>query len=147
MHLGLHIQLCLRRICAMHNLGWSDSDYLLELPDLELGLGDTGLFVDAHLSCLRGDSPPDQVTLYNHQCEDPPCAGRWFYHKYSVLPIFVAYSRSTLRGGTELTYNYDAHLRSDAFTMDFATALACGRTDCPCRCAGSGPCPNNRFFP
>jgi hypothetical protein len=74
---------------------------------------------------------------------------RWFYHKYSVLPIFVAYTpgRHTLHGETELTYNYDAHLRSDAFTMDFATALARGRTDCPCRCAGSGPCPNNRFFP
>jgi hypothetical protein len=59
----------------------------------------------------------------------------------------VAYTRSTLRGGTELTYNYDAHLRSNAFTMDIATALARSRTDCPWRCAGLAPCPNNRFFP
>ncbi len=96
------------------------------------------------MSCLRGEPPPEQIALFNHQCEDPPCAGRWFYHQSSTLHIMD--TRRTLRGGTELTYNYDAHLRSNAFTMDFATALFRGRTDCPCRCAGLGQCPKNRFF-
>ena len=129
----------------------TDSHYLLELPDLKLeqhGLGPC-LFVDAHLTCLRGDPTPDQVALFNHQCEDPPCAGRWLYSDHSLLPIFVAYTRRSLRGGTELTYNYDGHLRSEpwTYTMDFATAVARGRTNFPCRCAAPDPCPKGRFFP
>jgi hypothetical protein len=105
--------------------------------------------VDAHLACLRNDPTPDQVAFFNHKCEDPTCAGRWFYSDYSILPIFAADTRRSLRGGTELSYNYDGHLRTEpwTYTMDLATAVARGRTDFPCRCAGTGPCPNGRFFP
>ncbi len=65
------------------------------------------------------------------------------------LPIFVAYTRRSLRGGTELTYNYDGHLRSEpwTYTMDLTTAVARGHTNSPCRCATPGPCPRGRFFP
>jgi hypothetical protein len=77
---------------------------------------------------------------------------RWALVLPRVLhpPHFVAYTRRTLRGGTELTYNYDAHLRSDAFTMDFAKALARGRTDRPCRrlpLRRPRPVPKQQFLP
>jgi hypothetical protein len=129
----------------------SDSHYLLELPEPNLGSDGPGpcLFVDAHLACLRSDLTPDQVAFFNHKCEDPTCAGRWSYSDHSILPIFAAYTRRSLRGGTELSYNYDGHLRTEpwTYTMDLATAVARGRTDFPCRCVGTGPCPNGRFFP
>jgi hypothetical protein len=121
--------------------------YLLELPATDLGLGPTTLYVDAHRACLRGDPTPDQAALLNHCCEDPTCAGRWFYSPESALPIMVLYTRRSLRGGSELTYNYDAHQRSGAYTMDRATAMAFCHTEFPCKCAGEAHCPLDRFFP
>jgi len=123
------------------------SKYLLGLPDLHLGPGTDALWVDARLACLRGDPPPYQMAMLNHQCEDPPCVGIWHYPPGSAIPIGVAFTRRTLRGGTELTYNYDRHLRYSGYTVGRAEAAALGLLSSPCRCAGPAPCPRDRFCP
>jgi hypothetical protein len=62
----------------------------------------------------------------------------------------VCTTRRSLRGGSELTYNYDAHQRSNAYTVssdDAAVLTLLGHTFFPCRCAAPAPCPRSRFFP
>ncbi len=107
-------------------------------------------YVDAHLACSRGDPPPDLAALLNHGCEDTPLAAVWHRATTSALPIMIGVTRRSLRGGTELTYNYDAHLRSGAYTMTRAEALSLPPSappPQPCRCAGLALCPLVRFFP
>jgi hypothetical protein len=126
------------------------SRYLLELPPAHLGPRTIQPYVDAHLACLRCDPPPDLAALLNHACEDPPLAAVWHRAAASALPIMVGVTRRSLRGGTELTYNYDAHLRSGGYTMTRAEALSLPRSAPqvqPCRCAGPAMCPLDRFFP
>ena len=128
----------------------ASSRYLLELPPTPLGPQIVVPYVDAHLSCLRSDPPPDLAALLNHCCEDPPLSATWHWDANSTLPIMVGVTRRSLRGGTELTYNYDSHLRSGAYTMSRAEALSLPPTSPPprpCRCAGPAPCPLDRFFP
>ena len=62
----------------------------------------------------------------------------------------VAVSRSSLRGGSELTYNYDSYLTSGAYTLDAAgAALAtlAGQHPTACGCSFPGPCPRDRYMP
>ncbi len=128
------------------------SRYLLELLPAPLGPRTVVPYVDAHLACLRSDPPPDLAALLNHGCEDPPLSAVWRWDAGSTLPIMVGVrvTRRSLRGGTELTYNYDAHLRSGAYTMTRAEALSLPPSAPPaqpCRCAGLALCPLDRFFP
>jgi hypothetical protein len=99
----------------------ASSRYLLELPAVSSGSRTILPYVDAHLACLRGDPPTDLAALLNHGCE---VAAVWHWSPTSALPIMVGVTRRSLRGGTELTYNYDAHLRSGAYTMSRAEALS-----------------------
>ena len=126
------------------------SRYLLELPAVSSGPRTTLPYVDAHLACLRGDPPPDLAALLNHGCEDNSIAAVWHWSPASTLPIMIGVSRRSLRGGTELTYNYDAHLRAGAYTMSREEALRLPPSappPRPCRCAGLATCPLDRFFP
>lgn len=128
----------------------ASSRYLLELPPVHSGPRIIVPYVDAHLSCLRGDPPPDHAALLNHGCEDTPLSAVWQWTPASTLPIMIGVTRRSLRGGTELTYNYDSHLRSGAYTMSREEALSLppsAPTPQPCRCAGRAPCPCDRFFP
>jgi hypothetical protein len=62
----------------------------------------------------------------------------------------VGIARRFLRGGTELTYDYDAGFSFGPFTFDrLEAALAQSRDSRPhpCRCAGLAPCPRDRFLP
>ena len=62
----------------------------------------------------------------------------------------VIRSRSSLRGGSELTYNYDSYLSSGAYTLsatDAALATLAGRRPTACGCSHPGPCPRNRYMP
>jgi hypothetical protein len=128
----------------------ASSRYLLELPPAPLGPRIVVPYVDAHLACLRSDPPPDLAALLNHGCEDPPLSAVWRWGASSTLPIMVGVTRRSLRGGTELTYNYDSHLRSGAYTMTRAESLSLPPSappPRPCRCAGLALCPLDRFFP
>jgi hypothetical protein len=126
------------------------SRYLLELPATQLGPRLVEPYVDAHLACLHSDPPPDLAALLNHGCEDTPPAAVWRRDAASALPIMVGVTRRSLRGGSELTYNFDAHLRSGAYTMSREEALTLPPWAPPpysCRCAGPALCPLDRFFP
>ena len=126
------------------------SRYLLQLPDTYLAGVTVSPLVDAHLSCTRTDPPPFQAALLNHQCENPTCSAQWRWPPRGHLPIMVAVSRSSLRGGSELTYNYDSHLTSGAYTLDAAgAALAtlAGQHPTACGCSFPGPCPRDRYMP
>jgi hypothetical protein len=107
-------------------------------------------YVDAAHQCLRGDPLPTHAGLTNHQSENPTCSADWARSALCTLPVMVLRSRNTLRGGSELTYNYDSHLRDGAYTFGpqaaadyMARCIPCF----PCRCADPAPCPRNRFFP
>ena len=128
----------------------ASSRYLLELPAVLSDTGTTLPYVDAHLACLRGNSPPEHAALLNHGCEDTPLAAVWQWAPTSTLPIMIGVTRRSLRGGTELTYNYDSHLRSGAYTMSREEAFGLPPSappPQPCRCAGLALCPRDRFFP
>ena len=126
------------------------SRYLLELPATSTPRGTTLPWVDAHLSCTRTTPPPYQAALLNHQCEDPTCRAEWLWPPGCQLPIMVIRSRSSLRGGSELTWNYDGYRTSGAYTLsaaEAALAQLAGRHPTPCCCGRLGPCPRNRFMP
>jgi hypothetical protein len=128
----------------------ASSRYLLELPAVLSGTRLTLPYVDAHLACLRGEPTPDHAALLNHGCEDTPLVAVWHRAPTSTLPIMIGVTRRSLRGGTELTYNYDSHLRSGAYTMSREEALSLPPSvppPQPCRCAGLALCPLDRFFP
>ena len=128
----------------------ASSLHVLDLPPTHHGGDMIALSVDASLSCLRGDPPVAQAALLNHKCEDPTCAASWIWSDGCTLPIMVCTSRRSLRGGSELTYNYDSHLRHGAYTLgpDEAFALALrGITTRPCLCEGPAACPRLRSFP
>jgi hypothetical protein len=128
----------------------SFSRYLLELPATPLGSRTVEPYVDAHLACLRSDPPPDLAAMLNHGYEDTPLAAVWRRDATSALPIMVGVTRRSLRGGTELIYSYDAHLRSGAYTMSRDQALSLPPSALPpqpCRCAGLALCPLDRVFP
>ena len=126
------------------------SRYLLELPEALLNGRVVQPYVDARLQCCRGDPPPAHAALLNHQCENPTTAAQWWWPPGSALPVMVCVSRDSLRGGAELTYNYDAHLRPGSFTVGpeaAAAALLRGAALQPCLCAFPAGCPNRRFLP
>jgi hypothetical protein len=126
------------------------SRFVLELPEASLGSSVVRPYVDARLACLRGNPPPDQAAMINHQCDDPSCRGTWYRDPASDLPIMVVTSRRSLCGGSELTYSYDGGLRSASFTMSRSEAALVPPSDprpFPCRCAGLAVCPQDRFFP
>ena len=126
------------------------SRYLLQLPDTYTASGTVAPYVDAHSSCTRTEPPPYQAALLNHQCENPTCSAQWRWPSRGHLPIMVAVSRSSLRGCSELTYNYDSYLTSGAYTLgaaDAALATLAGRRPTACGCSHPGPCPRNRYMP
>jgi hypothetical protein len=62
----------------------------------------------------------------------------------------VGEARHFLRGGTELTYDYDAGFTFGPFTfnrLEAALAHTLNPRPQPCRCAGLAPCPRDRFLP
>ena len=126
------------------------SHFLLELPDTRMGSSTVVPYVDAARVCLRGSPPTSQAAMLNHKCEDPSCAASWYWPPGCHLPILVCTTRRSLSRGAELTYNYDAHLRSGAYTVGPAEAHALtllGHTFSSCFCEGHRPCPGRRFFP
>ena len=92
---------------------------------------------------------PTHAGLANHSCEQPTCAPHLLRIPGCPLSVIVLRPRHSLRGGTAITYNYDAYARTDAFTISAASAttlLAAGRACFPCRCAAPLPCPRHRYF-
>ena len=90
------------------------------------------------------------AALFNHQCERPTCCAEWQWPLHVRLPIMVIRTLSSLRGGSELTYNYDSYRPSGAYTLsasDAALASLDGRDPTPCGCAYPGPCPRDRYMP
>ena len=88
--------------------------------------------------------------MLNHCCHlsDPTVQATWARHPSSTLPIMVGVARRFLRGGTELTYDYDAGFSFGPFTLDRLEAALAPPSDPrphPCRCAGLAPCPRDRF--
>ncbi len=82
-------------------------------------------------------------------CEDPSLSADSLRLPGCTLPIAVFTTRRSLRGGSELTYNYDAHQRRGAFTLapdEAADRLRLGLSCQPCRCSGPAPCPLRRHF-
>jgi hypothetical protein len=126
------------------------STYVLQLPNIT-HLGSTfHPSVDAGRACSRGNPPTGQAALLNHKCEDPTCSPSWVRQPACTLPIMICTSRRSLRGGSELTYNYDAHQLHGAFTIhaDDVATLPTGRLRyAPCCCASPAPCPKQRFIP
>ena len=126
------------------------STYVLQLPDVTHPGLTLQPSVDAGHACSRGNPPTGQAALLNHKCEDPTCSPSWAWQPTSTLPIMICTSRRSLRGGTELTYNYDAHRLHGAFTVhaDDVAALPTGKLRyAPCCCASPAPCPKQRFIP
>jgi hypothetical protein len=128
------------------------SHYVFELPRTRFRSRRVRLYVDARLACLRGDPPPDQAAMLNHCCRtsDPTIRAVWARHPSSTLPIMVGEARHFLRGGTELTYDYDAGFTFGPFTfnrLEAALAHTLNPPPQPCRCAGLAPCPRDRFLP
>ena len=125
------------------------SAYLLDVPVARLGDGTTSIFIDARRQCCRPTPPPTHAGLINHACEDPSCAPYLLRLPGCPMPVVSIRTRRSLRGGTELTYNYDSHLRSGAYTVgaeEAAFLLSAGEPCVPCRCAAPLPCPQRRFF-
>jgi len=88
--------------------------------------------------------------LLNHACEDPSCAATWLWLPQCTLPIMVCTTRRSLRRGSELTYNYDAHNPTGAFTVgpeEAASLAPLGLTYGPCRCRHPAECPPSAFYP
>ena len=112
------------------------------MPATRTTQGTVTPYVDAHLTCTRTEPPPFQAALLNHQCENPTCCAEWLWPSHGRLPIMVIRARSSLRGGSELTYNYDSYRPSGAYTLaatDAALATLAGLRPTPCGCAGTGP--------
>jgi hypothetical protein len=125
------------------------SDYVLQLPPAPCIGRNPDICIDARLLCLRGDPPPTQAALLNHGCEDPPLSADSLRLPGCTLPFAVFTTRRSLRGGAELTYNYDARRRRDAFTLsseEAASRSQLGLPCRPCRCSGLAPCPLRRHF-
>ena len=126
------------------------SRYLLEMPALRTAHGTVTPYVDAHLACTRTEPPSFHAALLNHQCERPTCCAEWQRPHRGRLPIMVIRTLSSLRGGSELTYNYDSYRPSGADTLaatDAALASLAGLRPNPCGCAYPGPCPRDRYMP
>ena len=126
------------------------SRYLLEMPEARTTQGTVTPYVDARLACTRAEPPPSHAALLNHRCENPTCCAEWRWPSHGRFPIMVIRARSSLRGGSELTYNYDSYRPSGAYTLDAtdaALAMLAGLRPTPCCCAYPGPCPRNRYMP
>ena len=126
------------------------STHVLQLPAVTLAGRTYQAFVDAGHTCTRGNPSTAQAALLNHKCEDPTCSPSWAWQPTHALPIMVCTTRRSLRGGSELTYNYDAHQHNGAFTVcadDAATLPAGPLLYTPCRCAFPAPCPKHRLIP
>ena len=126
------------------------SQYLLELPPLQHGGRVLQPYLDASFQCSRTDPPPTQAALLNHKCENPTMSAQWIQPPGAAIPLMVCVSRDSMRGGSALTYNYDAHLRTEAYTVgadEAAAALLRGVALPPCLCQAPGPCPGSRFMP
>ena len=107
------------------------------------------LCVDAHNQCRHDPPLVTHAGFANHSCENPTCAPHLLRIPGCPLPVIVLRPRHSLRGGSAITYNYDAHSAADAFTVTAGTAatlLAAGRACFPCRCADPLPCPRHRYF-
>ncbi len=126
------------------------SKFVLEVPAVKHEGGHVPVFIDAHQQCSYDIPLPTHAGLLNHACEDPSCTPHLARPPGCPLPIVILKSRRSLRGGTDLTYNYDSHRRSDAYTISAADAALLASRGCPsspCRCARPLPCPHQRFFP
>ena len=125
------------------------SRYVCQYPLGSVPVTGLELCVDAHNQCRRTHPLPTHAGLANHSCEQPTCAPHLLRIPGCPLPVIVLRPRHSLRGGTAITYNYDAYSRTDAFTISAASAatlLAAGRACFPCRCAAPLPCPRHRYF-
>ena len=125
------------------------SRYVFQYPPGSVPAAGLDLCVDAHNQCRHQIPLPTHAGLANHSCEQPTCAPHLLRIPDCPLPVIVLRPRHSLRGGSAITYNYDAHSRTDAFTISAASAAtlrANGRTCFPCRCANPLPCPHNRYF-
>ena len=125
------------------------SRYVCQYPSGSVPVADLDLCIDAHNQCRRSPPLPTHAGLANHSCEHPTCAPHLLRIPGCPLPVIVLRPRHSLRGGTAITYNYDAYSRTDAFTISATSAttlLAAGRACFPCRCAAPLPCPRHRYF-
>jgi hypothetical protein len=124
--------------------------YSLELLTVRRNSRSYVPFVDASNHCKRGVTPTSHAGLFNHACEDPSCAATWLWLPQCTLPIMVCTTRRSLRRGSELTYNHDAHNPIGAFTVgpeEAASLAPLGLTYGPCRCRHPAECPRQRFIP
>jgi hypothetical protein len=124
--------------------------YSLELLTVRRNSRSYVPFVDASNHCKRGVTPTSHAGLFNHACEDPSCAATWLWLPQCTLPIMVCTTRRSLRRGSELTYNHDAHNPISAFTFgpeEAASLAPLGLTYGPCRCRHPAECPRQRFIP
>jgi hypothetical protein len=117
-------------------------DYTLEMPRVRRQGRTYRIAVSAASEARRGTDPV-QAGLYNHACTRTTLRGEWF--KVGPLSCLLFKARGRLRGGTELTWNYDGGRKKGAFTLSRAEAAERPAAR-PCRCAGSDDCPAGRFF-
>ena len=125
----------------------SFAEYALELPHFWSGDERLDLFVDAAASCQGPDPSPVNVAMYAHSCRDATMA--LSATRLGPMPCIVARSRSALRGGQALTWNYDGHSQGSAYTIDRhrrAELLAEGTAMVPCACRAPAPCPRSRWL-
>lgn len=117
-------------------------DYSVELPLVRHKRRAYRFAVSAAREARHGTDPV-QAGLYNHACTRTTLRGEWF--KVGPLSCLLFKARGRLRGGTELTWNYDGGRKKGAFTLSRAEAAERPAAR-PCRCAGSDDCPAGRFF-
>ena len=125
----------------------SSAEYALELPHFWSGDVRFDLFVDAATSCQGPDPSPVNAAMYAHSCRDATMV--LSATRLGPLPCIVARSRSSLRGGQTLTWNYDGHGQGSAYTIDRhrrAELLAEGTAMVPCACRAPAPCPRSRWL-
>ena len=73
-------------------------------------------------------------------------AAEWRRFSFSTIPLMVCVTRDSLRGGSELTYNYDSHSGTYTVGPEEAECRSLnGQALRPCLC--SRPCPLGRFLP
>ena len=125
----------------------SSAEYPLELPHFWSGDDRLDLFVDAAASSQGPDPSPVNAAMYAHSCRDATVA--LSATRLGPMPCIVARSRSALRGGQALTWNYDGHIQGSAYTIDRhrrAELLAEGVAMVPCTCRAPALCPRSRWL-
>ena len=125
----------------------SSAEYALELPHFWSGAERLDLFVDAAASCQGPDPSPVNAAMYAHSCRDATMV--LSATRLGPMPCIVARSRTDLRGGQALTWNYDGHGQGSAYTIDRhrrAELLADGVAMVPCACRSPTPCPRSHWL-